>query len=211
MNKKEIALLVCETLENLYPDAKCSLIYDKDYELLFAVRLSAQCTDARVNIVTQKLFKKYPTLQSFADADISELELDVKPCGFYRAKAKSIKETANMLIDRFNGVIPSDMDSLLSLSGVGRKSANLIRGDVFGLPAIVADTHCIRISGRLGFTESKDPVKVENDLLPLIPPERSSDFCHRLVIFGRDICSARNPKCSECPMNSFCQHFLTEK
>ncbi len=204
MTKKELALLACDTLDKIYPDAVCSLTYDEPYQLLFAVRLSAQCTDARVNIVTKELFKKYPDLQSFADADLQELEAIVKPCGFFRAKAKSIKETASMLIERFNGKVPSDMNDLISLSGVGRKSANLIRGDVFGLPAIVADTHCIRITGKLGLTSNTDPVKVEKDLLPLIPPERSSRFCHQLVQFGRDICNARNPKCSICQMRGFC-------
>ncbi len=208
MNKRKLALLVCDKLEKLYPSAECSLIYDKNkpYELLFAVRLSAQCTDARVNIVTKSLFIKYPTLEAFANADLSELELDVKPCGFFRAKAKSIKETANILINNFNGQIPSSMEELLTLSGVGRKSANLIRGDIFGLPAIVADTHCIRISGRLGLTDNKEPFKVEKDLIPLIPAERSSDFCHRLVLFGRDVCKARNPECEICDMRNFCRY-----
>lgn len=212
MTKKELALLACDALDSLYPDSVCSLIYDKNkpYELLFAVRLSAQCTDARVNIVTKDLFEKYPTLRSFADADLSELELAVKPCGFFRAKAKSIKETANMLIKNFNGNIPSDMDSLLSLSGVGRKSANLIRGDIFGFPAIVTDTHCIRITGRLGLTSNTEPVKVEKDLIPLIPPERSSVFCHQLVQFGRDICKSRKPECSACPMKAFCAFALNK-
>ncbi|MGN0606885.1 MAG: endonuclease III [Oscillospiraceae bacterium] len=208
MTKKERALLVCDTLDEIYPDAECSLTYDEPYQLLFAVRLSAQCTDARVNIVTKELFKKYPDLQSFADADISELENIIRPCGFFRAKAKSIKETAAMLIERFNSEVPSDMNDLLTLSGVGRKTANLIRGDVFGLPAIVADTHCIRISGRLGFTESKDPVKVEMDLLPIIPAERSSRFCHQLVQFGRDVCNARKPLCENCKMKSFCPFYV---
>ncbi len=208
MNKRKLALLVCDVLQNLYPSAECSLVYDKSkpYELLFAVRLSAQCTDARVNIVTKNLFIKYPTLEAFANADLSELESDVKPCGFFRAKAKSIKETANILINKFNGQIPSSMEELLTLSGVGRKSANLIRGDIFGLPAIVADTHCIRISGRLGLTDNKEPFKVEKDLIPLIPPECSSDFCHRLVLFGRDVCKAKNPECKICDMRNFCRY-----
>lgn len=204
MTKKELALLACDTLDTLYPDSVCSLEYNEPYQLLFAVRLSAQCTDARVNTVTKNLFKKYPSLQSFADADINELEAIVRPCGFFRAKARNIKETANILINRFNGQIPSDINELLSLPGVGRKTANLIRGDVFGLPAIVADTHCMRISGRLGLSSGEDPVKVENELIPLIPAERSSKFCHQLVQFGRDVCRARKPECCTCIMNSFC-------
>lgn len=204
MTKKELALLACDTLDEIYHNAECSLTYDEPYQLLFAVRLSAQCTDARVNIVTKELFKKYPNLRSFADADLQELENIVKPCGFFRAKARNIKEAAQMLLNRFNGEVPCDMKDLLMLPGVGRKSANLIRGDIFGLPAIVADTHCIRISGRLGLTSNTNPVKVEMDLLPLIPAERSSRFCHQLVQFGRDTCTARKPECSICPMNNFC-------
>lgn len=204
---------MCDCLEILYPDAECSLVYDrqKPYQLLFAVRLSAQCTDARVNTVTEQLFRKYNTLQDFACADITELENIIRPCGFFKAKASSIKESARMLISRFNGKIPSGMDELLTLPGVGRKSANLIRGDIFGLPAIVADTHCIRISNRLGLVSSGNPVMVEKELIPLVPPQRSSDFCHRLVLFGRDICRARNPDCRNCTMNSFCSSALIDR
>ena len=171
---------------------------------MIAVRLSAQCTDARVNLVTPGLFEKYPTLKSFADADISELEDIIRPCGFFRTKAKSIKEMAQQLIERHNGELPDNMEQLTALSGIGRKTANLIMGDVFGKPAIVTDTHFIRITGRLGLTASKEPHKVEKDLIPLIPPEKSSDFCHRTVQFGRDVCRARNPKCSGCPLNFIC-------
>ena len=205
MKKEEIAELAVAKLEKLYPDAACSLNYSKPYELMFAARLSAQCTDARVNIVTETLFKKYPTLQSFADADLEELQQDIKPCGFYKTKAKSIKEMANQLINNFNGEIPQTMDELLTLSGIGRKTANLMKGDVWHKPAIVTDTHFIRITGRLGLTADKQPAKVEKDLRMLIPPEKSSDFCHRIVQFGRDICKARNPLCSECPLNYFCK------
>jgi len=206
LTKKELALRACDCLEILYPEAECSLVCDrnKPYQLLFAVRLSAQCTDARVNTVTEKLFTKYNSLQDFAGADIAELENIIKPCGLFRVKASDIRNAARMLIKDFNGNIPSDMKDLLKLPGVGRKSANLIRGDIFGLPAIVADTHCIRITNRLGLVSSENPVKVEKELVPLIPPQRSSDFCHRLVLFGRDICKARNPDCKNCMMNSFC-------
>lgn len=207
MNKKEIAKLACEELEKIYPDVKCSLNFTKPYELMFAARLSAQCTDARVNIVTESLFKKYPTLESFAAANLEELEQDVKPCGFYKMKAKSLKGMARKLLDDFNGEIPQTMDELLTLPGIGRKTANLMMGDVWGKPAIVTDTHCIRITGRLGLTKNKEPAKVEKDLVKLIPPEISSHFCHQTVQFGRDICRARNPKCGECPLNYFCRFY----
>ncbi len=207
MTKEEIALKACDILEEYYPESVCALHYSKPYELLIAVRLSAQCTDARVNIVTKTLFQKYPTLESFADASLEELEQDVKPCGFYRTKAKSIIEMAQRLITVYNSQIPDTMEELLTLPGVGRKTANLILGDVYGQPAIVTDTHFIRITGRLGLTASKDPEKVERDLRPLIPPERSSDFCHRIVQFGRDVCAARKPRCGECRMQEFCDYF----
>lgn len=206
MNKKEIALLACDELEKLYPDALCSLNYSEPYELMIAARLSAQCTDARVNIVTETLFKKYPDLQSFANADLNQLEQDIKPCGFYKTKAKSIKFMANQIINDFNGQLPDTMDKLLTLSGIGRKTANLIMGDIWKKPAIVTDTHFIRITGRLGLTSNKEPAKVEKDLIPLIPPERSSDFCHRIVLFGREYCKARKPLCDKCPLNYFCKY-----
>jgi len=206
MNKKKIALLACDELEKLYPDALCSLNYSEPYELMIAARLSAQCTDARVNIVTETLFKKYPDLQSFANADLNQLEQDIKPCGFYKTKAKSIKLMANQIINDFNGQLPDTMDKLLTLSGIGRKTANLIMGDIWKKPAIVTDTHFIRITGRLGLTSNKEPAKVEKDLIPLIPPERSSDFCHRIVLFGREYCKARKPLCDKCPLNYFCKY-----
>ncbi len=205
MRKTETARLACEELEKLYPDADCTLDYEKPYELLISTRLAAQCTDARVNIVTQELYKKYPTLESFAEADISELEQAVKPCGFYHTKAKNIKEMAGQLIERHGGRVPDTMEELLALSGVGRKTANLILGDVYGKPAVVTDTHCIRISSRLGLTANKEPAKVEADLRKLIPPEVSNAFCHRTVMFGREICTARSPKCSKCPLSYFCK------
>lgn len=207
MKKSEIARLACEELEKLYPDAECSLNYSKPYELMFAARLAAQCTDARVNIVTQTLFKKYPTLEAFANADLAELEQDVKPCGFYHTKAKSLKEMAGQLINNFGGEVPDTMEQLLTLSGIGRKTANLMLGDVFGKPAVVTDTHCIRITGRLGLTANKEPAKVEKDLVKLIPPEISSDFCHRIVEFGRDVCRARNPRCTDCTLSYFCKYY----
>ncbi len=207
MTRKERAALACEELEKLYPDVECSLVYEKPYELMFATRLAAQCTDARVNIVTATLFKKYPTLEAFAGADLEELEQDVKPCGFYHTKAKSLKEMAGQLIERFGGEVPQTMEELLSLSGVGRKTANLILGDVYGKPAVVTDTHCIRISGRLGLTDNKEPAKVEKDLVKLLPPEISNHFCHQTVQFGRDICRARKPDCGNCPLNYFCRYY----
>ncbi len=207
MTRKERAALACEELEKLYPDVECSLVYDKPYELMFATRLAAQCTDARVNIVTETLFKKYPTLEAFANADLEELEQDVKPCGFYHTKAKSLKEMAGQLIERFGGEVPQTMEELLSLSGVGRKTANLILGDVYGKPAVVTDTHCIRITGRLGLTDNKESAKVEKDLVKLLPPEISNHFCHQTVQFGRDICRARKPDCGNCPLNYFCRYY----
>lgn len=207
MTKKERAQLACQELEKLYPDIECSLRFEKPYELLIATRLSAQCTDARVNIVTKTLFKKYPTLESFAGADLEELEQDVKPCGFYRTKAKSIIEMSNQIINDFGGELPRTMDGLLTLSGVGRKTANLIMGDVYGQPAIVTDTHCIRITDRLGLTKNKEPHKVEEDLKKLIPPEISAHFCHQTVQFGRDICRARTPLCGQCSLSGFCDFY----
>lgn len=207
MTKNEIAGLAIAELEKLYPDIECSLKYEKPYELMFATRLAAQCTDARVNIVTKELFKKYPDLQSFADADIEELESYVKPCGLYHTKAKSLKEMARQLLENFNGEVPDNMDDLLTLSGIGRKTANLVLGDVFGKPAIVTDTHCIRITGRLGLTTNQEPAKVEKDLAKLLPPEVSNRFCHQTVQFGRDVCRARSPKCKECSLNYFCEYY----
>ncbi|MCR4646849.1 MAG: endonuclease III [Oscillospiraceae bacterium] len=204
MTKKERALEAVRVLEERYPDAICSLEYEKPYELMIAVRLSAQCTDARVNLVTPLLFERYPTLESFAEADLAELEEIVKPCGFYKTKAQSIKAAAQRLIEVYGGVLPDTMEELLTLPGIGRKTANLLLGDVYGKPAVVADTHFIRITGRLGLTKHKEPEKVEADLRKLLPPEKSSDFCHRVVLFGREICSARKPKCSECPLSGCC-------
>ena len=209
MTKKELGRLVAAELEKLYPDAVCSLEHENEaWKLLIMARLSAQCTDARVNIVSKELFKKYPSLKDIANAPLSDLEEAVRPCGLYKTKAKSIHESANILIEKFGGEVPQTMDELLSLPGVGRKIANLMLGDVFGQPNIVTDTHCIRICGRLGFypESEKNPSKIEKILDKCIEKSIQSDFCHRIVYFGRDICTARNPKCGECPMKNFCKH-----
>ena len=193
-------------LEKVYPEARCSLVCEKPYELLIAVRLSAQCTDARVNIVTKELFKRFPTLESFAEADLSEVEEIVKPCGLFHTKAKSVIELSKKLLNDFGGVVPDNMEDLLSLPGVGRKTANLILGDVYKQPAVVTDTHCIRICERLGLSSGSDPLKVEMRLREVLPMDRASDFCHRLVNFGRDTCSARKPKCDGCPLADLCEY-----
>ena len=211
MNLKEKAVSVCSELEKLYPEAICSLVYSKPYELLIATRLSAQCTDARVNIVTEKLFDRYRSLEDLADAQISELEEIVRPCGFFRTKAADIKGMCRILIDKYGGQLPDSMDELTSLPGVGRKTANLILGDIFGKPAVVTDTHCIRISGRLGLTENSEPSKVEKDLRQIVPPEKGSDLCHRFVLFGRDICKARKPLCEECSLKELCRYYTKDK
>lgn len=204
---KEKALKIVERLEQVYPNAKCSLEYTKPYELLIATRLSAQCTDARVNIVTKVLFEKYPTLESFAQADIKEVEEIVHPCGLFRTKAKSIVELANVLIENYGGELPTTLEELIKLPGIGRKTANLIMGDVYHQPAVVTDTHCIRICKRLGLSVNTEPHKVEKELRAILPPEKSGDFCHRLVNFGRDTCSARSPKCGNCPLRELCSEF----
>ena len=198
---------IIEGLEKLYPDAVCSLDYRKDYELLFSVRLAAQCTDARVNLVTPALFERFPSLEAFAQATPEEVGEYVHSCGFWRAKARDIVGSAQMLLSDFGGRVPDTMEDLLRLPGVGRKTANLILGDVYGKEGYVCDTHCIRITGRLGITDgSKDPLKVEQQLRKVIPPEESSDFCHRMVLHGRALCMARGPKCGECPLRDLCDH-----
>lgn len=195
-------------LKALYPDAACSLDYRKDYELLITVRLAAQCTDERVNQISPALFARFPTLQAFAEADVEEVGKYVHSCGFWRAKSRDIVACAQMLLDRFGGVVPDNMEDLLSLPGVGRKTANLILGDIYGKEGYVCDTHCIRITGRLGITDgSKDPVKVEQQLRKSIAPEEASDFCHRMVLHGRAVCDARKPNCAGCCIRHLCRTF----
>ncbi len=202
----EIDAIVAE-LKNLYPDAECSLDYRKDYELLFSVRLAAQCTDARVNLVTPALFERYPTLEAFAAADVDEVGQYVHSTGFWRAKARDMVACAQQLLTRFDGKVPDNMEDLLTLPGVGRKTANLILGDIYGQEGYVCDTHCIRITGRLGITDgSKDPVKVEQQLRKAIAPEESNNFCHRMVLHGRAVCMARNPQCASCTLKDLCDH-----
>lgn len=198
---------IIAVLKERYPKALCALQYDKDYELMIAVRLSAQCTDARVNRIAPALFARFPTLDSFADADVSEVEEMVRSCGFYKHKARDIVLACQMLRDVYGGKVPDTMDALLKLPGVGRKTANLLLGDLYGQPAVVCDTHCIRIANRLGLAHGKEPEKVETQLRAILPPEESSDFCHRIVLFGRDICTARSPKCAQCPLRPLCTHF----
>ena len=203
---------IIEELKQLYPDALCSLEYQKDYELLFSVRLAAQCTDARVNLVTPALFERFPTLEAFAAATPDEVGEYVRSCGFWRAKAKDIVGSAQMLLRDFGGKVPDNMDDLLRLPGVGRKTANLILGDIYGKEGYVCDTHCIRITGRLGITDgSRDPLKVEQQLRKAIPPEESSDFCHRMVLHGRALCMARGPKCGECPLRELCDYGTSQQ
>ncbi len=203
-NPVEVNAIIAE-LERLYPDALCSLEYKKDYELLFSVRLSAQCTDARVNQVTPALFARFPTLESFAQASEAEVGEYVHSCGFWRAKAHDLVASAQMLLRDFGGKVPDNMEDLLRLPGVGRKTANLILGDIYGKEGYVCDTHCIRITGRLGLTDgSKDPLRVEKQLRTCLPPEKSSDFCHRMVLHGRAVCTARNPHCDACTLRPLC-------
>ena len=201
-DKKKRAEFVEEKLRERYPDAECALKYDGDpWRLLVMGRLSAQCTDARVNVVCEELFRRYPNVDAMARADVADVERMVYSCGVYKVKASNIVEFSKMIVNDFGGKVPDNMDDLLTLPGVGRKIANLILGDIYGLPAIVADTHCIRISNRLSLADSKTPEKVERALSEIVEPSRSADFCHRLVMFGREICSSRSPKCSECPFS----------
>ena len=203
---KEKVSAIIEALKERYPNPVCALHYQKDYELMIAVRLSAQCTDARVNLVTPALFAAYPTLEAMANADISHIEELVHSRGFYKHKARDIVLGCQMLISDYGSKVPGTMEELLKIPGVGRKTANLLLGDLYAVPgSVVCDTHCIRICGRLGLSEGKDPEKVETQLRKILPPEESSDFCHRIVLFGRDICTARNPQCENCPLALWCQ------
>lgn len=207
MTKKQRALQAVDALKTRYPDAVCSLRSDNPLQLLIATRLSAQCTDARVNLVTPALFARFPTLEDFAAASPEEVGEYIRSCGLYKTKARDIVNLCIALRDEYGGVMPDTVEELTRLPGVGRKTANLVCGDVFGKPAVVADTHCIRIAGRLGLTDgTKDPYKVEMQLKKLLPPEESNNFCHRLVLFGREICSARSPRCGECPLRAVCAH-----
>lgn len=199
---------IINILEKIYPEAVCSLEYENPWQLLVAARLSAQCTDERVNIVCRPLFEKFPTVNDMAEARLSEIEEIIRPCGLYHTKAESISASAKIICENFGGNVPDTMEELLSLPGVGRKIANLVLGDVFGKPGIVADTHCIRINGKLGFysTSLKDPAKVEKILDEIVPKEIQADYCHRMVLFGREYCSARSPRCTECPLREECEY-----
>lgn len=205
MNKKERALACVEALKKEYPEAECALVAGDPFQLLVATRLSAQCTDARVNMITPALFKKYPTTEAFAKAKLSDVEELVHSCGFYHAKAKDIIGAAQAVLERFDGVVPDNIEDLTSLPGVGRKTANLIIGDVYGKPAVVADTHLIRISNLLGLVDTKDPKKVELELKKILPPEESNNFCHRMVLHGRAVCIARRPQCQKCCLAGYCK------
>ena len=209
MRTHEQVLEIIRCLENEYPDSLCSLEYGKDYELLFSVRLAAQCTDERVNMITPALFERFPTLESFAEAEVEEVEKYVKSCGFYHSKARDIVNCARVLLTQYGGKVPGTMEELIKLPGVGRKTANLILGDVYKTPgAVVVDTHCIRLSNRMGLVDDeKDPVKIESALREQLPPEKSNDFTHRLVLHGRAVCTARKPYCDRCCVRHVCKSF----
>lgn len=209
MTRQETALLAVEALKKEYPDAICSLTYQEPLELLIATRLAAQCTDARVNMVTPALFQRFPTLESFCEGSEEEIAEYIRSCGLYKTKARDIFAMCKMLRDEFHGVVPDTVEELTRLPGVGRKTANLVVGDIYHKPAVVTDTHCIRISGRLGLTDSTNPLTVEKDLRAILPPKESNDFCHRLVLHGRAVCDSRKPKCEECSMRDFCRYALS--
>jgi len=208
--KRERLSLIVERLKGIYPDAECALHYGGDpWRLLVMGRLSAQCTDARVNIVSEELFSAFPNAEAMANGDIAEIERIVKPCGLYRMKAANIRDASRLLVEKYGGVLPDTMDELLEFAGVGRKIANLLLGDIFGKPAIVCDTHCIRICGRFGMYPEgeKNPEKIEKILRSLMDEEEGADFCHRIVFFGREICTARSPLCESCPLSDLCEHY----
>lgn len=209
MDAKQTAAVIVARLAEHYPAAECTLDYNDAWKLLVAVRLAAQCTDARVNIVTAGLFERYPSPRALADCDLAELTDTVRPCGLGNSKARDIKACMTVLCEKYDGCVPDTMEALLALPGVGRKSANLILGDIFGKPAVVTDTHCIRLCGRFGLTDSKEPVKVERRLWELLDPNAANDFCHRLVLHGRAVCTAHSPKCDSCFLNDICAAGLT--
>ena len=208
METQERVRGVVEALKAASPDPRCALQYKKDYELMIAVRLSAQCTDERVNKITPALFERYPTLDSLAEADVAEVEEYVRSCGFFHHKARDIVLACQMLRDQFGGRVPDTMQALLTLPGVGRKTANLLLGDLYDVPgSVVCDTHCIRITNKLGLAEGKEPEKVEQQLRAILPPEESSDFCHRIVLHGRAVCTARKPACERCTLRPYCRAY----
>lgn len=211
MTKKEITINAIAALEGLYPDAICSLEYTNAFQLLIATRLSAQCTDARVNMVTPALFNRYPDAKSMAVADISDVEELIKTCGLYKTKARDLVGIAQKIVTDFGGNVPDTIEALTTLPGVGRKTANLVCGDIYGKPAVVTDTHFIRLCNRLGLVKTTNPLQVEMAMRKLLPPEKSNDFCHRSVLFGRDICTARKAYCERCPLNSFCPKKIDKK
>ncbi len=204
MRKKERVIATVNALEKRYPEAICSLNYSDPFQLLIATRLSAQCTDKRVNMVTPDLFSELPTPEKMANADIKRVEQLIKTCGLYKTKAKDLVGIGKMLCENYGGEVPDTIEELTKLPGVGRKTANLVCGDVYGKPAVVTESHFIRICNRLGFVNTTNPLVVEREMKKLLPPEKSNDFCHRTVLFGRDVCTARNPKCEACPLNEFC-------
>ncbi len=207
MIDRETSDIIIEKLEQEYPLAECTLDYEDAYHLLVSVRLAAQCTDERVNKVTPALFEKYPTAQAMAQAPVEDVENYIRSCGFYHGKARDIVNSAILITTKFHGRVPDNMDDLLTLPGVGRKSANLILGDVYNIPgSVVVDTHCIRLTNRIGYVDTKDPVKIEKALREILPPEKSNDFCHRMVLHGRAVCQARSPQCTSCCIAEYCRH-----
>lgn len=211
MDKKELAAKAVELLKKEYPDALCSLTYTKPHELLFATRLAAQCTDVRVNIVAPVLYEKYPTIEALAEADEQDISDIIRSCGFYKTKAHDISLASKMLVNEYGGIVPDTVEELIKLPGIGRKTANLVVGDIYGKPAVVCDTHCIRITNLLGFTTTKDPAKCEIQLREILDPKESNNFCHRLVLHGRAVCIARRPQCDKCVLKEICEHAQNTK
>ena len=207
MTKKQKAALAVEALKKEYPDAVCSLTYREPLQLLIATRLAAQCTDARVNMVTPALFERFPTLEAFAQSSAEEIEPYIHSCGLYKTKARDIHAMCRSLLENYDGVVPDTVEELTKLPGVGRKTANLVVGDIYHKPAVVTDTHCIRLCGRLGLSEGKEPYKVEKQLRAVLPMDEANDFCHRLVLHGRAFCQALTPRCEQCCMKEFCNYF----